>query len=92
MVVLPDQNSTGEWEMGTANTAESSNPAQQAANELSAAFIDSSLEQIMRAAGSSLRHYMPSSQDDLRKALRAVISASKSPPALEPFPSNAPGA
>lgn len=42
---------------------------------LSDAFIDESLEQIMRAAGSSLRNYMPSSKDDLRKALRSVFAA-----------------
>ena len=49
-------------------------PANESA-PLSDAFIDESLEQIMRAAGSSLRHYMPSSKDDLRKALRSVFAA-----------------
>jgi hypothetical protein len=41
------------------------------------AFIDESLEKILRAAGSSLRHYMPASRDDLRKAMREVIAAAR---------------
>jgi len=42
---------------------------------LTPAFIDEQLELVLRAAGSSLRHYMPSSKDDLRKAMRGVIAA-----------------
>ena len=41
------------------------------------AFIDDSLEKILRAAGSSLRHYMPASRDDLRKAMQEVIAAAR---------------
>ena len=40
-------------------------------------FIDDSLEKILRAAGSSLRHYMPASRDDLRNAMREVIAAAR---------------
>lgn len=44
----------------------------------SPAFVDEQLEKVMRAAGSSLRHYMPSSKDDMRKAMRhALLAASK---------------
>jgi hypothetical protein len=49
---------------------------------LTAVQIDEMLECILRAAGSSLRHYMPSSKDNMRKAMRevadAAIAASKS--------------
>ena len=42
-------------------------------------FIDEQLERVMRAAGSSLRHYMPSTKDEMRTAMRnALIAASKS--------------
>lgn len=41
-------------------------------------FIDTQLERVMRAAGSSLRHYMPSTKDEMRTAMRgALIAASK---------------
>ena len=42
-------------------------------------FIDEQLERVMRAVGSSLRHYMPSTKDEMRTAMRnALIAASKS--------------
>jgi len=42
-------------------------------------FIDEQLERVMRAADSSLRHYMPSTKDEMRTAMRnALIAASKS--------------
>lgn len=34
--------------------------------------IDANLERIMNAAGSSLRHYMPSSRDKLREAMAEI--------------------
>lgn len=36
--------------------------------------IDQNLERILRAAGSSLRHYMPSSKDELRKAMAEITT------------------
>jgi hypothetical protein len=42
------------------------------------AFIDDSLEKVLRAAGSSLRYYtMQKSRDDLRNAMREVIAAAR---------------
>lgn len=35
--------------------------------------IDAMLERILRAAGSSLRHYMPSSKVRMREAMRGVV-------------------
>lgn len=60
-------------EASLSNSAEISNAS--GAPVVSDAFVDDSLELIMRAAGSSLRHYMPSSKDDLRKALRGVLAS-----------------
>ncbi len=47
------------------------------ASGVSDALIDESIERILRAAGSSLRHYMPSSKDDLRKAMREVLASAR---------------
>ena len=54
--------------------SESGQIAEQTAPGVSDAFVDESIERILRAAGSSLRHYMPSSKDDLRKAMRGVLA------------------
>lgn len=50
-------------------------PTASEAPVLSDSFVDESVERILRAAGSSLRHYMPSSKDALRKAMREVLAA-----------------
>lgn len=42
--------------------------------------IDEYLETILRAAGSSLRHYMPYSKDALRKAMVDVLQSHSSTP------------
>ncbi len=57
--------------------AESQQIAEQSAPVVSDAFIDESVERILRAAGSSLRHYMPSSKDNLRKAMREVLASAR---------------
>lgn len=59
------------------NISESGQIAEQTAPGVSDAFIDESVERILRAAGSSLRHYMPSSKDDLRKAMRGVLASAR---------------
>lgn len=41
------------------------------------AFIDEQVELVLRAAGSSLRHYMPASRDDLRNAMRQAMIAAR---------------
>jgi hypothetical protein len=38
---------------------------------------DAHIEHILRAAGSSLRHYTPQSKDNLRKAMREVMAEIK---------------
>ena len=59
------------------SSSESDHRGQQSAPVVSDAFIDESVERILRAAGSSLRHYMPSSKDDLRKAMRGVLASAR---------------
>lgn len=39
------------------------------------AFVDEQLESIMKAAGSSLRYYMPFTKKDMRKAMTEAIEA-----------------
>ena len=46
-------------------------------SSLSDKYIDDQLERILRAAGSSLRHYMPSSKDALRKAMRDCLKEAR---------------
>ena len=58
-------------------SAEGVQIAEQTAPGVSDAFADESIERILRAAGSSLRHYMPSSKDDLRKAMRGVLASAR---------------
>lgn len=41
------------------------------------AFIDEQLESVLRAAGSSLRHYMPANREDLRNAMRRSMIAAR---------------
>lgn len=38
--------------------------------------LDSALEAVLRAAGTSLKHYMPGTKDAMREAMREVMSAS----------------
>jgi hypothetical protein len=40
---------------------------------LSERYIDERLERILRAAGSSLRHYMPGSKEELRRTMRQLL-------------------
>lgn len=61
--------------MSRPKISESGQIAEQTAPGVSDAFVDESIERILRAAGSSLRHYMPSSKDDLRKAMRGVLAS-----------------
>lgn len=44
---------------------------------VSEAFLDESVDLILRAAGSGLRYYMPSSKKNLREAMRAVLASSR---------------
>lgn len=44
---------------------------------LTPAFIDEQVELVLRAAGSSLRHYMPASREDLRNAMRQAMIAAR---------------
>lgn len=36
--------------------------------------IDAALERVLNASGTSLRNYMPASQDELRKVMQQVLS------------------
>jgi hypothetical protein len=63
--------------MSRSSIPESGQIAEQSAPVVSDAFIDESIERILRAAGSSLRHYMPSSKNDLRNAMRAVLASAR---------------
>jgi hypothetical protein len=36
-------------------------------------YIDERLERVLRAAGSSLRHYTPQSKEELRKTIRKLL-------------------
>ena len=63
--------------MSRSSIPEGGQIAEQAAPVVSDAFVDESIERILRAAGSSLRHYMPSSKDDLRKAMRDVLASAR---------------
>ena len=42
--------------------------------QLGAAYIDVQIERVLNAAGSSLKHYMPSSKDKLRETMRLVLT------------------
>ena len=44
---------------------------------VSDAFLDESVDLILRAAGSGLRYYMPSSKKNLREAMRAVLASAR---------------
>lgn len=50
---------------------------------LSPGFIDEQLERILRAAGSSLRHYTPYSKDALRREMRQVLREARAPARCE---------
>ena len=57
------------------NSAKISNTS--GAPVVSDAFLDESVDLILRAAGSGLRYYMPSSKKNLREAMRAVLASAR---------------
>jgi hypothetical protein len=42
-------------------------------SSLSDEYIDEQIERILRSVGTSMRHYMPSSREKLRDAMRLIL-------------------
>ena len=45
-------------------------------SSLSDKYIDEQIERILRSVGTSMRHYMPSSREKLRDAMRLILEDS----------------